>query len=367
MYDVLRPYVGDNIGLTNNVEKWKRYRKICNPAFQLTTVTSFLPIFEKYSEAFLQEIMNEHENPIDIQRRVPLYTLDIIFESLCKQQQDFYKNKNSAFVEAYDSFFSIIFTKNYKAMNKALNIIKQYTYTLIQSEGARRGNETMDNTRYLIDILFANNVGEESLNDNINGFITAGHDTVAQAICFTMYELSKHPKVQQRLCEEIISVVGKDSDTAVTHGHLQAMTYLEAVIREGMRLHTIVPAIERTSSSDIEFNGVHYPKGTRIMFNIAAIHNSEKYFPNPQTFDPDRFMPDSGYHNQKDALVSFSLGPRDCIGKFFAMLEMKYIIAKCVQKFELIPVKDHSLQLINEIITRSINGIPVIFKERVHT
>ncbi|KRT82805.1 cytochrome P450 [Oryctes borbonicus] len=166
---------------------------------------------------------------------------------------------------------------------------------------------------------------------------------------FIIYELSKRQDIQQSLYEEIISIVGPDPSAEITHGHLHAMIYLEAVLKdssrllcvvpgieriassdvefnlhamiyleavlkESLRLLCVVPGIERIASSDVEFNGILYPKGTRFMFNIAAIHKSKLYFSNPEKFDPDRFMPDNGYGDQKNAFIPFSVGPRDCIG-----------------------------------------------------
>ncbi|KRT84522.1 cytochrome P450 [Oryctes borbonicus] len=296
-----------------------------------------------------------------------------------KRDERFRENTNSSYLKARVDYFTILgermyslllanqfffrISSSFNVMQKALDIIKQYTLSIIKAKEGKAENDSKV-ANHLIDILIANDVRGEMLNHQINTFILAGHDTTAQSMCFTMYELSKNPQLQQRLFEEIISVIGKDPNTEITSADLQEMKYLEAVVKESLRLHSIVPIIERKISHSIEFNGVTYPKDTTFMFHIGGIHTSEDHFPNPEKFDPDRFMPENSHTIQKNAFMPFAIGPRDCIGKFFAMLEVKYFIAQCIQKFELMPVENHIAQELNEIIIKSLTGLPVVLKER---
>ncbi|GJQ70767.1 hypothetical protein Trydic_g696 [Trypoxylus dichotomus] len=194
------------------------------------------------------------------------------------------------------------FTSRFKLMKEALDIVKEYTRTIVRTEGRKKQTGTK---KYVIDFLVANSISEEFLNDNINSFILAGHDPMAQALCFTIYELSRHAQVQQKLFEEIVSIVGEDSNALITSGNLQLMKYLDAVIKEALRVHNVAPIIERKISYAIEFT------------------------------------------------------------KLYAMLVIKFFVAKCLQKFELLPVENHSIKIINEIISKSITGLPVILKQKV--
>ncbi|KAI4471057.1 cytochrome p450 family 4 [Holotrichia oblita] len=251
-------------------------------------------------------------------------------------------------------------------MESVLNTIKKFTRDVIAKAEAERQDSVVNEKSkiHLIDILFDNKLSGETLNDQINTFILAGHDTVAQAMGFTLYELSRRSAVQQKLLEEIQSIAGKDPNADITYKDLQEMKYLEAVVKESMRLHVIVPVIERKISHDIQHNGIRYPKDTTFMFNIDGIHKSEKYFANPKEYNPNRFMPENAHLILKNTFVPFSVGPRDCIGKLYAMLEIKFFVAKCIQKFELLPVENHNLKMLGEIVNKSITGTPVIFKER---
>lgn len=67
--------------------------------------------------------------------------------------------------------------------------------------------------------------------------------------------------------------------------------------------------------TNLLLDGIRYPKDTTFMFNIDGIHKSEKYFPNPKEYDPNRFMPENAHRLRKNSFIPFSVGPRDCIGK----------------------------------------------------
>lgn len=128
-------------------------------------------------------------------------------------------------------------------------------------------------------------------------------------------------------------------------------------------------------------DGITLPKGTEVSIAIYATHHDEKYFPNPNTFDPDRFLPENADKIQPYTYLPFTKGPRDCIGtlciniilfshtcyllgKTMAMLLMKSIITKVIRNFELVPVTSHTPKLTSEFVLKSANGLPVKIRSR---
>lgn len=83
-------------------------------------------------------------------------------------------------------------------------------------------------------------------------FTFQGHDTTAETMCYALYELSRHSKVQEKLFQELISMIGENGE--VTNETLKAMTYLQAVINETLRLHPVGPIIEKQLASDVEIS-----------------------------------------------------------------------------------------------------------------
>lgn len=113
--------------------------------------------------------------------------------------------------------------------------------------------------------------------------------------------------------EEIVEVLGSSNDPPTYHD-LQNLTYLEMCIKESLRLYPSVPFIARIASHDIQTtNGYKIPKGTQIGLQIYDLHHNPELYPNPEKFDPERFLPDN-LNRHSFAYLPFSGGPRNCIG-----------------------------------------------------
>lgn len=129
--------------------------------------------------------------------------------------------------------------------------------------------------------------------------------------------------------------------------------------------------------------GLKFPKGTNITFFTPGIHGSDKLYPEPEKFDPDRFLPENIAFRHTYAYIPFSAGPRNCIGKQisninklqnkiipisgqrFAMVQLKTTFANILRNLELLPViPEHKCLLGNDAILKSMNGIPIQVKLR---
>jgi len=128
-------------------------------------------------------------------------------------------------------------------------------------------------------------------------------------------------------------------------GDLRQLQYTKQVIEEGMRLYPPAHAVGREAIEDDEINGEKVKKDTIVLVSIYAVHRSEKYYPNPEKFDPDRFEPEKVKARPKNAYLPFGAGPRMCIGNHFAMMEMQLILASLIQKFDFELVSDEKVEM----------------------
>ncbi|KAJ9573997.1 hypothetical protein L9F63_008627, partial [Diploptera punctata] len=137
-------------------------------------------------------------------------------------------------------------------------------------------------------------------------------DSVNITLCWLMQVLGNHLEIQDKMYEEVENVL-QGCDRLITLKDLNEMKYTERVIKEVLRLYSAVPIISRTITQDLQIGGHTVPEGMIINVPTCHVHKNPEIYKNPEKFDPDRFLPESGYRHQY-AYIPFGAGPRNCIG-----------------------------------------------------
>ncbi|CAG2100141.1 unnamed protein product [Medioppia subpectinata] len=161
-------------------------------------------------------------------------------------------------------------------------------------------------------------------------FLVAGYETTATLLLFLTYELSLKDDCQQRLYEEI-----KAFDGNYSYESIARMPYLEACIAETLRLYNPITATNRITLDDYKLGntGITIPKGTFLNLDIESIHHSPEYYPNPDVWDPERFLPENRDQLVPYTYLPFGTGPRNCVGMRFALMEAKTAVAHLITKY----------------------------------
>jgi len=160
-------------------------------------------------------------------------------------------------------------------------------------------------------------------------FFLAGFDTVATTMSFLAYELMCNPDIQQKLYEEIRDTEKELEGKKISYERLQGMKYLDQVVSETLRKWPVAGATDRqcVKDYDLEFDGkvLHFNKDVNFTIPIWCFHHDPKYFPEPEKFDPERFSEENRGNIDPDTYIPFGIGPRNCIGSRFALMELKTI------------------------------------------
>ena len=178
-----------------------------------------------------------------------------------------------------------------------------------------------------------------------NLLIIAGSDTPATAIAGIFHYLTHSPRVLQKLNDEIRSTFSNfDEIDTYSSTKLVSCTYLNAVIDETMRMSPSVTGTvpREVLKGGLMIDGEHIPAGTIVGTGFYSIHHSPKYFSDPSTYKPERWIPGSSaevtaesVEQAKDGFFPFSFGPRGCIGKSLAYMEMRAVVAKTVWLYDM--------------------------------
>ncbi|XP_026482127.1 cytochrome P450 9e2-like [Ctenocephalides felis] len=194
-------------------------------------------------------------------------------------------------------------------------------------------------------------------NDEITGqallFFLAGFETISTASSFTAYELAINPDVQKTLQEEIDTVcqeLKQSNHKNVDYERLHKMKYLDMVVSEGLRKWPAAPFTDRVCNNrylleDHNRNKYEVKKGETLFISIYHIHHDEKYYDNPDKFDPNRFSEENKHNIKPFTYMPFGVGPRNCIGSRFALMEMKAFFFNILKEFDIVPSEKTQIPL----------------------
>ncbi|XP_015180017.1 PREDICTED: cytochrome P450 4C1-like isoform X3 [Polistes dominula] len=196
----------------------------------------------------------------------------------------------------------------------------------------------------MLDLLIAaswndNQIDAEGIREEVDTFMFEGHDTTASALTFALSLFAKHKDVQENIRDEVKTIMQED-DNNITISSLKKLSYLERCLKESLRLYPSVHFISRQISHDMQLKHYLIPSGSICEVMINYVHRNPEYWPNPNVFNPDRFLPENVKGRHPYSYIPFSAGPRNCIGQKLAMLELKLFVAFILYNFELEPVDE---------------------------
>lgn len=163
---------------------------------------------------------------------------------------------------------------------------------------------------------------DQEIIDHMNFLMMAAHDTLTSSLTSTVYFLGKNPNWQDILRAEVKAVRTGFGDT-IPYGELDCFEKTEWAFKEAMRLNAPVPAIPRRALKDFSFGNYTVPAGTQVGINPMMTHRLPEHWPDPDTFDPERFSPDNSKGRHKYAWVPFGGGGHMCLGLHFAYMQAK--------------------------------------------
>jgi cytochrome P450 len=243
-------------------------------------------------------------------------------------------------------------------MKRAIEMLDEVVYRVIR-DGRARGTDAGDVMSILLlarDDEDGTGLTDRQVRDEVMTLLLAGHETTANTLAWTWYELGRHLDVARAVETEVAAAIG---DRAATPEDLPKLPYTLSVIEEAMRLHPPAYVTAREAIRDVTIDGTTYPAGSTILVNIRGIHRRADYFPDPDTFRPERMAVAEKKARPRGRYLPFGAGPRVCIGSHFALIEAQLALATMVQRVRLEPAWTAPIEPEPLVTLRPRGGVPM--------
>ncbi|MFD7614634.1 cytochrome P450 [Streptomyces sp. NPDC059828] len=175
---------------------------------------------------------------------------------------------------------------------------------------------------------------DEEIHDELTTMLFAGTETTASTLAWALYHLGRRPDVERELLAEIETAVG---DRPVRFADVARLPAVTRVLDEVIRLHGVVIVMRRTTEP-VTIAGYPIPAGTEVLFSLYALHRNPDLYPEPDRFDPDRWLPERVATRPREHVVPFGAGNRKCIGDKYAWMEAAITLATLLPRWQLRPV-----------------------------
>ncbi|EAY24198.1 cytochrome P450 [Microscilla marina] len=365
-YEQLAMLLGQGL-ITSKGELWKKQRRIAQPTFHKTNLENLFEAMTTVAQQYLEDLSQKKGQVVDIAREMMGVTAKIAMRSLFSADvegdlKEIYR------VISYAQEFVV------KRVMNPLNIPLNYLDGSLRKfnrerdtmlgmvnrliEDRRQDSKTYpDFLQMLMDARYED-TGEpmpvDLLRDELITIFSAGHETSANALSWTLYLLSQHPDIAQKATKEAQDVL---KGGLPTFDDLKQLTYTRQVIEESMRMYPPAWGIGRYAIEPDQWQDHHISKNTIIACEIYGLHHHPDLWENPEVFDPERFAPAQVKERPRHYYLPFGAGPRMCIGNHFAMMEMQLLLPLLLSNFNFELVENQSIEMEPLITLRPKNGI----------
>ncbi|CAH0597843.1 unnamed protein product [Chrysodeixis includens] len=294
-----------------------------------------------------------------------LEAVDIVLSTLIERIAKFW----------WHSPYTFAFSKLKKKQDAVIKILHNMSNTVIQKRKSElTGNicserSVIPGTKFkaFLDLVLELSAEKGAFNDReireqVDTMIVAGHDTSANVLMCTMILLGSYPEAQDKAFAEIQEVLG-DGDRDVEKPDLSKLVYLEAVLKESMRMFPIGPVLIRKLDKDVELKNCTLSAGMSCALFLFAVHKHPMWGPDVHEFKPERWLEPGRLPDNPNAFAAFSLGRRMCIGKNYALMSMKTTIAHVIRNYRI--TADHTkLKLKVDMMLKPADGYYISIEKR---
>lgn len=386
-YELLRAALGLSL-FTDEDESWRRHRMMLNPVLAKRHLKGLCELMIDPIEAFVDDLdTGAARTDVEMVEAMTALTLDVVGAALFgREMGDLARKLKRAVTDALRTaevgarlmmvtdppvwlargiasvvHHAPVMPPPLAKPNWALKAIDKTVWDTIH----HRQEHPVD-TPDLLGLLLSAHDAEGSLSlrrvrDEATTFMLAGHETTANALTWMWYLLALNTDARDRMLAEVDDVLGERRPTVEDIARLPWTT---ACFEEGMRMLPPAWIIPRLCVTDDEIDGHRIPKGATVFIPVHSIHHDARFWPDPEVYDPSRFLAGNARGRHRSAYLPFGGGKRVCIGTSFALMEGTLIAAMMSQRFVYDLVPGHPVEPEATLTLRPRNGVKMVARRR---
>ena len=315
--------------IVSNGDTWRRARTMIQPSFSRQNIHKLIMQMIKCtkSRAIKWKRAATSKSTLNITQEMGTFALELILLSI------FGDDYEDMIVKDGSNPFSFLSEDSVRDLTVVMKMRKLRTFILeiITRRRQSKANNQYDFLSMYVEAKDKNGrtFSDKELIDEIVTLIIAGYETSAGTLNWVWYLISQHPSVETLLLLESEKIIPKID--SINFESINQMKYTQWVIEETLRLYPPVWLFSRKSLKEDTLTEYDIPPDTDIYFSPYILHRTEKFWINPNNFDPSRFANDD--KELKKSYYPFSLGPRRCLGEYFSFLEMKIHLGILIKQF----------------------------------
>ena len=349
-----KPFLGNGL-VPNDGESWKRQHKLLLPGFHKLRIDAYAPTMADYTADMVRgwkdgEQLDLRDEMVELTLRVVAKTL---FDTDLAHDSEIIHQAMADIVEALiDHAQTPIPTprwwpsKRNRRMVRALDSMDGVIERLV----AARRQEDKDRGDLMSHAVFATDeqgsMSNKQLRDELMTLIFAGHETTAHTLTWAWYLLATNRDKLAKAQQEIDETIG---GRPIGVDDLRDLPYLEMCLKETLRLLPAPWIYAREAQADLRLGDYDFPKGAILAISPLATGRNDKYFDDALEFRPERWTREFERQLPKGAYVPFAAGPRVCLGKQFAMMEMRIILGTLIQNVDINLLEGFEPDFLSEI------------------
>ncbi len=360
---------------TSEGDRWRRQRRLAQPAFHRQRVQGFADLMVEATDIALCR-WQEHVragDAIDVMEEMSRLTLTVVGRALFGVDLgDQAGTVGPALLIALEELtrrvlnpFSLpmaLPTPAHLRLRRATRELDRVVFDIIERRGAIRGvgADLLSMLMEARDADTGEGMSSRQLRDEVMTFVLAGHETTAVTLAWALHLLARNPDVTERLRAEVHATFG---DGRLGVADLGQLGLTRRVIEETLRLYPPVPALQRQAIAMDEIDGMTIPPRAFVFLCPYATHRNGELWPDPERFDPDRFLPERAEDRPRFAYLPFGAGPRICIGNEFALMEAQIVLAMLMRRFRFEPVAGRPVESEVRLTLRPKSGVWMRFTD----